>query len=97
MSWAFNFRFDYKEWESPINTTQRRAFRAHLEKVAKAIEAIERFDEYHDKDAKSAENLAICDCLQPSKMLEQATIDAREAKDLLEELLLLTSKAGNKQ
>ena len=72
MKWPKRFWFEHKEWESPIDTTQRRAFRAHLEKVAKAIEAIDRFDEYHDKDAKSAENLAIFECLQPSEMLEQA-------------------------
>ena len=87
MSWSTNFRFEHKEWASPIDTTPRRAFRAHLAKVAKAIEAIDQQDEYDNAESEVAENAAIFECLSPAVMLEQAIEDANDTAAFLVQAL----------
>jgi hypothetical protein len=58
----------------------RRAFKAHLHKVAAACRAIE-WNDSGDGDQRETELIRAC--LSPGAELEQATADAREALEAL--------------
>lgn len=74
-----NYLYSKLEYDAtfPVNTPERRAFKSHLVKVAKALHDIEWVDS-GDK-GPGDENEAIRDCLSQEQMLESAVEMANEA------------------
>ena len=86
--------FKVESAEFRMTTPARRAFRAHLFNVAKALRAIEWND---SGDGDDSEDEAIAKCLGSTATLEQAIEDAKIASaELHKEILAATEKAkGN--
>ncbi len=70
------------------NTFERRVFRAHLTKVAAALEAIEWVDS--GDTARRHEMAAIMACITPANVLEEAIT---EAEDVLAALATALNRA----
>lgn len=72
--------FKVESAEFRPTTPARRAFRKHLQDVAKALRAIEWND---SGDGDASEDEAIAKCIGPTARLEQAIDDAKLAKEEL--------------
>ena len=85
--------FKVESAEFRTTTPARRAFRAHLLNVAKALRAIEWND---SGDGDDSEDEAIAKCLGPFATLEQAIEDAKVANEELRKEIAAAMKAkGN--
>lgn len=91
---SMNYLYSKLEYASfDLSTPERRAFRAHLQKVAKALHDIEWVDS--GDFGPGDENQAIRDCLSPAGMLEAAVEMANEALQHLQAELQKTNHSPN--
>ena len=67
-----------------LDTPERKAFKAHLSKVAKALHAIEWND---SGDGDSSEHNAIMSCITKTEVLEQAIKEGERVRDEINKLL----------
>lgn len=65
-----------KEAHFALDTPERKAFKAHLEKVAKACKAIEWVDSSDSSEGTEIE--AILECIDRKDVLRQLIADAQE-------------------